>query len=108
MYKKKLKLGLVAGLLFGAVLNISFYKTVGGSVRGTVTPPEAGLRAFLFSAKDTLSVNVVSGAFQFLNVASGNYKLMVEGAPPYRNGIKDGINVTDGQFTDAGQIELQK
>jgi hypothetical protein len=108
MYTKKLKLGLMAGLLFAGILNISFSRMAGGSVRGTVTPPEAGLKAFLFSTKDTLSANVVNGAFQFFNVATGNYKLMVEAAPPYRNGIKDGVSVTDGQFTDAGQIELQK
>lgn len=95
-------------LLLVAVLCISFSRVVGGSVRGTVTPQEAALHAFLFSAKDTLSVNVVQGAFQFPNVPSGNYKLMVEAVPPYRNGIKDGVLVTDGQFTDAGQLELQK
>ncbi|GAC1569112.1 MAG: hypothetical protein NVS3B8_16530 [Chitinophagaceae bacterium] len=87
---------------------MSFNKIAGGSVRGTVIPPEAGLRAFLFSVKDTISVNVVNGAFRFLKVSAGNYKLMVEAAPPYRNAVKDGISVTDGEFTDAGQVELQK
>jgi len=41
-------------------------------------------------------------------VAAGNYNLLVEAAPPYRNAVKDGIRVVDGEFTDAGQIELQR
>jgi len=110
MSLKKIKPGFILVILLAVVFTLSFnkIKIAGGSVRGTVTPVEAGLRAFLFSGKDTLSVNVLSGAYQFLKVPAGNYKLMVEAAPPYRNGIKEGINVTDGEFTDAGQIELQK
>jgi hypothetical protein len=112
---KKVKPELVLVILLTVITIMSFNKIAGnknniagGSVRGTVMPPEAGLRAFLFSGKDTLNVNVVNGAFQFLNVKTGNYKLMVEATPPYQNGLKDGISVTDGQFTDAGQLELQK
>ena len=99
---------LTAVLLFLLLFAASFRSVMGGTVRGTVTPPEAGLRAFLFSGKDTISVNVVSGAFQFSNAPAGNYKLLVEAAPPYRNAVKDGIRVVEGEYTDAGQIELQK
>ncbi|MFT3934305.1 MAG: hypothetical protein QM726_11855 [Chitinophagaceae bacterium] len=83
-------------------------KNAGGTVRGNVLPAEGGLKAFLFSGKDTLSVNVAMGAFQFSNVAAGNYNLLIEAAPPYRNAVKEGIRVLDGEYTDAGQIELQK
>jgi hypothetical protein len=105
---KKIKPGFVLVILIVGIIIMSFHKIAGGSVRGTVTPPEAGLRAFLFSGKDTVSVNIVNGAFQFSNITAGNYKLLVEAAPPYRNGVKDGIMVTASQFTDAGQLELQK
>ena len=108
MSVKKIKPGFVLVILIVGIIVMSFHKIAGGSVRGTVTPPEAGLRAFLFSGKDTVSVNVVNGSFQFSNVVAGNYKLLVEAAPPYQNGAKDGIRVTEGAFTDAGQLELQK
>src|SRR3954464_5481085 len=108
MSVQKIKPGFVLVLLLVFVVSMSFYKMAAGSVRGTVTPAEAGLRAFLFSGKDTVSVNIVSGAFQFSNIAVGSYKLLVEAAPPYRNGIKEGIVVTESGFTDAGQLELQK
>jgi hypothetical protein len=83
-------------------------RAAGGTVRGTVSPTEAGLRAFLFSGKDTVSANVVNGAFQFSAVKPGQYSLLVEAVPPYRNGVKEGIRVTEGEFTDAGQIELSR
>ncbi len=108
MSVQKIKPVFVLVLLLVVVITMSFYKSVGGSVRGTVTPPEAGLKAFLFSGKDTVSANIVNGAYQFSNIAVGSYRLLVEAAPPYRNGIKDGIVVTEGNFTDAGQLELQK
>ena len=91
------------------LLIVSFKEpAAGGFVRGNTTQPAMGLRAFLFSGKDTLSVNVVNDSFQFSNVAAGNYKLLVEAAPPYRNAVKEGIRVVEGEFTDAGQIDLQK
>jgi|GEM_PF-689659 len=108
MSVKRIQPGFVLILLLVFVFSMSFYKMSGGTVRGTVTPPEAGLKAFLFSGKDTVAGNIVNGAFQFSNIAAGSYKLLVEAAPPYRNGIKEGIVVTEGAFTDAGQLELQK
>ena len=108
MSVRRIPSGFVLILLLLFVISMSFYKMNGGSVRGTVTPPEAGLKAFLFSRKDTVAGNIVNGTFQFSNIAAGSYKLLVEAAPPYRNGTKEGIVVTEGAFTDAGQLELQK
>jgi hypothetical protein len=106
---KKSKFLLVTCFLAGCILLIvSFKEPAGGTVHGNVTPPGVGLQAFLFSGKDTLSVNVANDAFQFSNVAAGTYKLLVEAAPPYRNAVKEGIRVIEGEFTDAGQIELQR
>ena len=99
---------LIACSLLAAIVFFSFKERAGGIVRGNVNPPEAGLRAFLFSGKDTISVNVVSGGFQFSNVAAGNYNLLIQAAPPYRNAVKDGIRVIEGELTDAGQIDLLK
>jgi hypothetical protein len=108
MYLKKIKPELLLFIMIVCITIMSFHKIAGGTVHGTINPPEAGLRAFLFSGKDTISVNVVNGAFQFLNVSGGNYKLMIEAKPPYQNAAKDGVRVTDGEFSDAGEIELQK
>jgi hypothetical protein len=110
MHIQQLKFWLTTCFLaVAAILIVSFKEpAAGGFVRGNTTPPAMGLRAFLFSGKDTISVNVVNDVFQFSNVPAGNYKLLVEAAPPYRNAVKDGIRVIEGEFTDAGQIDLQK
>jgi hypothetical protein len=91
-----------------SVLFVSFKEVAGGTVGGNVNPPDAGLRAFLFSPKDTLSANIASGTFQFAKVPSGSYKLLIEAAPPYKNAVKEGVRVLEGEFTDAGQIELTR
>ena len=108
MKKYSLSVLLSLALLLVTIALVSFSQVRGGTVGGNVNPPEGGLRAFLFSGKDTLSVNVASGTFQFTKVPSGTYKLLVEAAPPYSNAVKEGIRVLEGEFTDAGQIELRR
>lgn len=76
-------------------------------VKGSVTPANAGIRAWVFSGTDTLSAPVLQGNFMIENVKPGNYTLMVQGTPPYRNAIKQGVIVTDGQLTDVGVIQMQ-
>jgi hypothetical protein len=95
----------IAGLLF----LLGFMPAFNTIVTGSVNPPDAGMRAWLFSSTDTVTATVESnGHFQIPNVKPGNYRLMIEGRPPYRNGVKDGIHVTDGQPLDVGVIEMQK
>jgi len=108
MVTRRLSLLPLVGILLLFILAVAFTQIKGGTVGGNVNPPDAGLRAFLFSGKDTLSANVASGTFQFAKVPSGTYKLLVEAVPPYKNAVKDGIRVLEGEFTDAGQIELTK
>jgi hypothetical protein len=73
-----------------------------------VVPSNAGTRAWLFSQADTLSAPVLEGNFMIERVKPGNYTLMIEGRPPYRNAIKPGIIVVDGQVTDAGIIQMSQ
>ena len=105
VYFKFFKLGAVAvaaaGLFAFAHLRV-------GSIRGTITPAEAGVRAWAESATDTLKAPIVNGAFEITNAKPGAYKIIIEAKPPYRNIAKDGLMVTDGQATDAGEITLEK
>ena len=79
-----------------------------GSIRGTITPIDAGVRAWAESATDTLKAPIVNGAFEITDAKPGAYKIIIEAKPPYRNIAKDGLMVTDGQATDAGEITLEK
>ena len=75
-------------------------------VKGSVTPSNGAIRAWVFSRTDTVSGDVNAGNFMIENVKPGSYTLMVEGQPPYRNAVKEGITVVNGQMTDVGVIEM--
>lgn len=79
-----------------------------GSIHGTVTPPEGGVQAWAESATDTVKSPIVNGSFEMAGVRPGTYKVIIEAKPPYRNAAKDGIMVSDGQASDAGEIRLEK
>ena len=79
-----------------------------GSIKGTVTPLDAGVRAWAESATDTLRAPILNGSYEIDNAKPGAYKIIIEAKPPYRNIAKDGLMVTDGQVTDAGEIKLDK
>jgi hypothetical protein len=92
----------------GIFLCFAFRVYWNSPVKGTVTPSNAGIRAWLFAPGDTLNAPVLEGNFMIENVKPGNYTLMVEGIPPYRNTIKQSIIVVDGQPTDVGEIQMNK
>ena len=79
-----------------------------GSIRGTVMPPDGAVRAWAESATDTLKAPIVNGAYEITDAKPGAYKIIIEAKPPYRNAAKDGLMVSDGQSTDAGEIRLEK
>jgi hypothetical protein len=96
-------------LIIALVAAIGYHRAAENTlVTGGVHPTDAGLRAWLFSATDTLTAAVDNGRFQISNVKPGSYRLMIEGRPPYRNGVKDGIRVFDGAPTDVGLVEMEQ
>ena len=80
----------------------------GGSIKGTVTPAEGGIRAWAESASDTIKAPIINGAYEITDAKPGTYKVIIEAKPPYKNVAKDGIMVSDGQAADAGEIKLEK
>jgi len=99
------KLGLGAIAVVAAGL-FSFNAMFNGTVKGTVTPPDGATRAWVISATDTLKATIANGAFEIPGVKPGTYKVIIEAKPPYKNVAKDGVNVTDGQTSDVGEIKL--
>ena len=79
-----------------------------GTIKGTVTPAEGGIRAWAESATDTLRAPIVNGTYEIADAKPGAYKIIIEAKPPYRNIAKDGIMVNDGQAADVGEIKLDK
>jgi hypothetical protein len=79
-----------------------------GSIRGTVSPADGGVRAWAESYTDTLKAPIINGSYEIAGVKPGTYKVIIEAKPPYRNAAKDGVMVSDGQSSDAGEIRLEK
>ena len=79
-----------------------------GTIKGTVSPAEGGIRAWAESATDTLRAPIVNGSYEIADAKPGAYKIIIEAKPPYRNIAKDGIMVNDGQAADVGEIKLDK
>jgi hypothetical protein len=87
---------------------LSFSTLRDGSIHGTVNPPEGGVRAWAESATDTLKAPIINGSYDIAGAKPGTYKIIIEAKPPYRNAAKDGVMVSDGQSSDAGEIQLEK
>jgi hypothetical protein len=87
---------------------LSFRVFFNSPVKGSVNPSNGALRAWLFSKSDTLSAPVVEGNFMITNVKPGNYTLILEGKPPFRDSFKQEVVVVDGQPTDVGVIEMHQ
>ena len=101
------KLSLVAAGI--AIVGLfSFRSLVNGSVKGTVSPADAAVRAWVISSTDTLKVPIDKGNFVIDDVKPGTYKVIIEAKPPFKNAAKDGITVSDGQPSDVGEIKLSQ
>jgi hypothetical protein len=97
---------LFAGFVISVCTAFRFYWN--SPVKGSVNPSNAAIRAWLVSKSDTLNVIVIDGNFMITNVRPGNYTLMLEGRPPYRDSFKQDVQVVDGQPTDVGVIQMNQ
>ncbi|MES2772905.1 MAG: hypothetical protein V4722_01885 [Bacteroidota bacterium] len=97
-------------LLICAIGFFAFTTFQTGIIRGTVSPAEAGLRAWAIAGTDTFrtDINPKNGAYEIRNVKMGAYRVIIEAKKPYRNAAKDDVVVSDILPVDIGIIELVK
>jgi hypothetical protein len=95
-------------LLITLCMSMAFAVFWTSPVKGSVDPSNGASRAWLFSKTDTLNAPVIQGNFLISNVKPGNYLLMLEGRPPYRDSFKQDVLVVDGQPTDVGVIAMHR
>jgi hypothetical protein len=89
-------------------LSLAFSLYYNSPVKGSVSPANGASRAWLISRHDTLSAPVIEGNFMVTNVKPGNYTLMLEARPPFKDSFKQDVLVVEGQPTDVGVIEMNK
>ena len=101
-YLKLMAIALISVMFFAfTVLKV-------GSVTGKVTPPDAVKDVWAISASDTVRGSVSQGGFTIMNVKPGTYKVIIDAIEPYKDVVKEGISVTEGQSIDMGEIKLEK
>jgi hypothetical protein len=100
------RIAIVSSVLI--VICTSFCIYFNSPVKGSVSPANGSSRAWLISRTDTLNAPVLQGIFMITNVKPGNYTLMLEGRPPFRDSFKQDVLVVDGQPTDVGVIEMNQ
>ena len=101
------KIGLAA--LVVAIAGLFAFTTFeGGSIKGAVTPADVTTEVLAVSGTDTTKGAASNGAFEITNLKAGTYTVVIDAADPYKDVTKDGIQVTDGQSTDVGEIKLEK
>jgi hypothetical protein len=110
-YKRQIMKNVKAGLLALGIATstlFAFNAAQDTSIKGTVSPAEAGVRAWALSATDTLKAPVDNGAFEIPGAKAGTYRIIVEAKAPYKNAAKENVTVEDGKPTDVGEIKLSQ
>lgn len=49
-----------------------------------------------------------NGAFELGDVKPGIYQVIIEAKSPYKNLVKEGVEVKEGEATDLGEITLEQ
>jgi hypothetical protein len=77
------------------------------SIKGRVSPADGATGVVAVSAMDSVKSIITDGMFA-LDCKPGTYKLIVVAKPPYKDVVKDNVEVAEGNATDVGTITLQE
>jgi hypothetical protein len=89
------------------IWNTSHKATAATIIKGRIDPIDAAVEVWAISGTDTLKVGITDGGFT-INVKPGIYKVVIVAKVPYKDVIKDDVQVADGNTTDIGTIKLQQ
>jgi hypothetical protein len=79
-----------------------------GSIRGKIIPADGASQVWAMSDMDTVSASINQGSFEISNAKAGTYKVYIDAVEPYRDFIRNGVQVNDGGSVDLGEIQLEK
>jgi hypothetical protein len=99
---------LSCGIVLSGITGLYAFRSVDqSSITGKVTPGDAATAVWAVSGTDSVTANVVNGAFS-LSVKDGTYKVIVDAKEPYKDASVDNVAVSGGAPVDVGTIKLQK
>lgn len=74
-------------------------------ITGSIDPADGAKKVLAISGTDSVGAVPVSGKFSIM-VKPGNWALIVEANPPYKNSVIESVLVLEGHPTDVGVIKL--
>jgi hypothetical protein len=95
-------------LPFVVALFFSFDVVFSGSIKGKIIPTEGASQVWAMSTADTLKAAISQGLFEIPNVKAGTYKIFIDATDPYKDVVREGVQVSDGGSVDLGEIQLEK
>ena len=78
----------------------SFTVQFAGGVKGTIDPAANAGDVWAIIGNDSTKVTPLQGVFQISDLKAGTYKIVIEGKAPYKNYVKEGVVVKDGESLD--------
>jgi hypothetical protein len=79
-----------------------------GSIKGKIIPADGASQVWAISSVDTLKAAISQGNFEITRAKAGIYKVYIDAIDPYKDVVKDGVQVNDGGTVDLGEIQLTK
>jgi len=95
--------------LLALVITFSaFIIFAGGMIKGKVLPADGAAQVWAISSSDTSKAAISQGTFEISNLKQGTYKIYIDAIDPYRDVVRDGIQVSENGTVDLGEIQLTK
>lgn len=95
-------------LLIPVIAFFSFSVKFAAVIKGTIIPADNAVYVWAIIGNDSTKVAPVQGVFQLNDLKAGTYKIVVEATGPYKEFVKEGVVVKDGEVLDLGNITLSK
>jgi hypothetical protein len=104
----KRKFNLLPLLMVPVIALFSFTVNFAGGVKGAIDPAANAGDVWAINGSDSTKVTPLQGVFQISDLKAGTYKIVVEGKAPYKNFVKEGVIVKEGETLDLGKITLNQ
>jgi len=88
-----------------------FTQALSGSVQGVVLPSEADAFVYALNGSDTIASakpDSATGNFMIRGLSAGAYSLSIDGNNGYSDTTFNNVNVTTGNVTDIGKVQLHQ
>jgi hypothetical protein len=105
---KKYFVLLIFIVAFSAFITFAGGIITGGIIKGKILPADGASQVWAISSSDTLKAAISQGIFEISNVKQGTYKIYIDAIDPYRDVVRDGIQVSENGTVDLGEIQLSK